>query len=171
MSTTIRNGKLFCTKCGEGKDIPYPLPFRELSEMMEQYQEAHEECLQTWTQPIADLNTSIEERMEFWLTKGERGTSSEVMFQRLSGKDIGQASVNTHPSDSMDFGRCYMLLEAIPEWKAELHKLKEISNMWNGLVCNWDVLSAMYVEQIDKKQDCGMYRFMQNIFLRYENNY
>ena len=30
----------------------------------------------------------------------------------------------SYPYDPADFGRCYRLLELIPEWKTEIHKLK-----------------------------------------------
>ena len=72
-----------------------------------------------------------------------------------------------HPYDPDDFSRCYKLLQAVPEWKIELHKLKLLSKEWDNLVENWDKLTEMFEEnqrtgwQNSKK--IGMYEFMQTL--------
>jgi hypothetical protein len=100
--------------------------------------------------------------MYWWLDNGERGISSETMFQCLSGKIISNDK-GCHPHDPDDFKRCYMLLKAIPEWKDDLHKLKDLSIEWSNLVDNWDKLTEMLEEQLSSKQDNGMYELMEKL--------
>jgi hypothetical protein len=56
-----------------------------------------------------------------------------------------------------------MLLKAIPEWKDDLYKLKDLSKEWNNLVENWDVLTDMLEEQLSSKQNNGMYELMEKL--------
>ena len=71
------------------------------------------------------------------------------------------------PYDPDDFSRCYKLLEAVPEWKSKLHKLKPLSNQWRKLVDNWDKLTEMYElntkENWKNSKKIGMYEFMQTL--------
>jgi len=124
----------------------------------------HKDCRQTWVQPEADLTTTVHQRMQFWLTQGERGTSSETIFSVLGG-DSGwcrHPNVYCHPLDPDDFRRCYLLLETIPEWKADLHKLKEISLVWSNLVDNWPELTQLLEEQMRTHKANGMYDLMKS---------
>ena len=161
MATTIRNSNLFCLNCGQKKIIPYPIAIDDMSNMMTLFDNEHKNCSSTWKQPEADLTTSVEQRMEFWLEHGERGMSSETMFQVISGKSIGKSRM-THPSDPDDFRRCYLLLKTIPEWKSELHKLKSNSPVWSKLVDNWDKLTVMLEEQIAGGKN-EMYKEMEKL--------
>jgi hypothetical protein len=63
-----------------------------------------------------------------------------------------------HPYDPDDFSRCYKLLEAVPEWKSQINKLKRLSPEWNNLVENWSELTDMF-----EKKDVRMYEFMGKI--------
>lgn len=96
-----------------------------------------------------------------WIGNGQVGMSSKTMWNCLIGnKDF---PIN-HPYDPDDFSRCYKLLEAVPEWKNELHKLKPLSIAWNNLVENWDKLTEMYEQNVRENwknsKKIGMYEFM-----------
>ncbi len=58
-------------------------------------------------------------------------------------------------------------MEAVPEWKLELHKLKQLSEPCSNLVDNWTKLTQMYEQ--NKKEDwknskkIGMYEFMETL--------
>lgn len=162
MATTIRNSNLFCLNCGEEKVIKYPIPTEDLVWLIEGFDKKHRSCKKTWKEPVADLEKSTEERMDFWLKYGERGASSETMFQVISGKKIRQSADN-HPNDPDDFSRCFKLLDMIPEWKSELYKMKDVSVVWSNLVDNWSKLTEMYLDMILKQKDNGMYDFMKKI--------
>jgi hypothetical protein len=68
-----------------------------------------------------------------------------------------------HPYDPDDFSRCWKLLEAVPEWKTELHKLKPLSEAWSNLVDNWDKLNEYFMDIQKGKKANGMYEFMQTL--------
>ncbi len=70
----------------------------------------------------------------WWIANGSVGASSKTMWNCLIGNE--DFSIN-HPYDPDDFSRCWKLLEAVPEWKPELHKLKPLSRQWSNLVDNW----------------------------------
>ncbi len=161
MGTTIRNSKLFCDKCGQEQTIPYPIAIPMMTAMTGAFGEMHKNCKGTWVQPEIEQTKSLNEKMMFWLSQGERGTSSETMFQKLSGQNL--RAYNSHPCDPDDFRRCYLLLKTIPEWKAELFKLKGLSPVWSKLIDNWDKLTEMLEEQMKTHKANGMYELMKSL--------
>lgn len=164
MATTIRNSNLFCLNCGMQQVIKYPIDVQVASLLMKKFEENHAECKPVWKEPVADLEKTTEERMEFWLTYGERGSSSETMFQVISGKEIRKSATH-HPLDPDDFSRCFKLLDTLPEWKGELYKMKSVSESWSALVDNWSKLNEMYLDMMVTKKDNGMYDYMQKVLL------
>ncbi len=159
--TTIRNQSLFCTHCGGEHKLVHLLPMDELSNKTNAFNELHKDCKPVWEQPFVEQSKSITEKMEFWLLYGERGVSSEVIFKTISGKPLDKR--NSHPRDPDDFRRCYLLLEAIPEWKPLLYKLSRLSDVWEKLVTNWDKLTEMLLEQMKTKTSNGMYELMKSL--------
>lgn len=159
--TTIRNQNLFCLNCGGEYQLVYPIGIPDMNRKIKAFNELHADCKKTWQEPTMPLTEDIKKRMAFWLMKGERGLSSEVIFENMC--DFKFKGAKHHPHDPDDFSRCYKLLELIPEWKAELHKLKTISPVWEKLVDNWDVLTQQYKELVETKKDNGMYEFMKTL--------
>lgn len=82
-----------------------------------------------------------------WLAYGERGTSSNTIFTVLTGVDACGERGYSHPCDSGDFARCRRLIEAVPEFRAELHHMKKVSPVWTKLVDAWDSLCATMDEE------------------------
>ena len=105
-----------------------------------------------------------EEKAIQWIGTSEVGLSSKTMWNCFMGNS---GFPIWHPSDPDDFSRCYKLLQAVPEWKEELYKLKLLSKLWSNLVDNWDKLTEMYEE--NERTDwanykkIGMYEFIQKI--------
>lgn len=164
MATTIRNQKLFCLNCGGEFALQYPLAINEMIKKSKAFDDLHKDCKQTWTEPKADQSKDVQQKAMWWMGSGEKGMSSETMWNRLMGNK--NFSVN-HPYDPDDFKRCYKLLQAVPEWKAELHKLKPLSKAWSNLVDNWDKLTEMFEENVRTEwkqyKRIGMYEFMQTL--------
>ena len=161
--TTIRNGALFCTCCGGLFHIIYPISVEELSLKTKSFDILHKDCPQTWVEPTPEGKTETEKAM-WWAANGERGMSSNSMFAVLSGQNPKQVS---YPCDPNDFKRCYKLLQAIPEWKSQLFRMRQFSKQWDSLVTNWDKLTEMY-EQNEREdwknyKSVGMYEFMQTL--------
>ncbi len=164
MATTIRNQNLFCLNCGGEFVLKSPSPVAERSKKMKLFDQLHKDCEKTWTEPVADQNKPLLERAQWWKKDGERGMSSETMWSCFMGE---MPTRRSHPSDPGDFKRCYKLLQAVPEWKAELHKLKSLSTPWSNLVDNWDTLTQMYEENIKTEwknhETIGMYQLMEKL--------
>lgn len=165
--TGFRNECLFCFNCGGSYKMNYPQPVSMASALMKQFDKDHANCEKTWVEPAADINGKTEhENANWWLINGEQGTSSKTMFKYLGNTDITKG-YECHPYDPDDFKRCYKLLQAVPQWKSELHKMKSVSTAWSNLVDNWDKLTEMY-EQNEKEEwknykKIGMYEFMQTL--------
>lgn len=85
-------------------------------------------------------NSNLSEDAMKWLEFGERGSSSEAIFSRITGITL-DGEVNTdHPLDGDDFRRCRLLLEAVPEFQAKLTLMKDVSTQWHSLVNSWQEL-------------------------------
>jgi len=159
---TFRNSNLFCSHCGKSETISYPIEIPAMTKMIDQFTEKHTECEPTWKQPEADNALNEKERMDFWLQNGERGISSETMFQVIGGVNLLGGRI-CHPCDPDDFRRCYLLIKTIPEWREKLDKMKTVSPIWSRIVDNWDRLCEMLEEQIETKKPNGMYEFMESL--------
>lgn len=82
-----------------------------------------------------------------WLAMGERGASSETLFQCLMGvtlreDDFGLAH---YPVDPADFRRCRLMLEAIGH--SDLTPARGLSKEWVALVDAWPELCALMDEE------------------------
>lgn len=163
-NTTIRNQNLFCLNCGGEHKIIYPISIPEMTKKIEAFNELHKDCKPEWKEPEVNQEKSTYEKAIFWITNGETGMSSKTMWNCFMGNRNFDVD---HPYDPDDFKRCYKLLQAIPEWKFQLQKLKPLSTAWSNLVDNWDKLTEMY-ERNEKEnwknyKKVGMYEFMQTL--------
>lgn len=82
-----------------------------------------------------------------WLAIGERGMSSEAMFEHLTGvkctKDGSWPTARTaHPYDVDDFRRCRLLLEQVPELQDLLQNMATLSPEWANLTREWGAICA-----------------------------
>lgn len=86
-------------------------------------------------------NPGLSEAATRWLASGERGLSSETIFQHLTGIQVLKGSWQDRfpftPSDPADLRRCRLLLESVPELVPLFHKMSTASNEWAALVKNW----------------------------------
>lgn len=159
----IRNESFFCYHCGGSQKIPFPISIDLLTEWMKGFKKVHKNCIKTWTEPINDVDGKTEyENCNWWINHGEHGISSMTMFNHLSDHIKIDCPRENIPCDPDDFRRCHLLLEAVPQFRTKLHRLKEIP-MWSNLVQNWDILTAMLEEQILTGKSNGMYEFMKSL--------
>lgn len=81
---------------------------------------------------------NIEERKRWWIDNGEKGLSSQSLFNILSGKHDKNPD---YPRDASDFRRCVLLLDLIPEWRERLEDCAvSAPGLWPALIRNWDAL-------------------------------
>ena len=161
--TTIRNGNLFCTHCGGEKKLVYPMPVDNMTKEINTFMGLHKNCKPTWVQPMPAELLLTEEKAEFWLANGERGVSSETMFEVLAYRRILGGLPGCHPCDPDDFRRCYLLLKTVPEWKHQLNRLRTLSPVWSKLVDNWDKLTELLEDQLKNHKPNGMYELMKKL--------
>lgn len=168
----MRNGHPFCTHCGQSYVINLPAPIPVVTGAINGFVETHKNCEKTWTEPVADQSQSIEQKLIFWYKNGERGISSNTMFANFVNltSDFTRQVFRLlpkrqwhHPCDPDDFYRCHKLLETVPELRAHLDQLREISPVWNNLVDNWPKLTEMLEEQLRTRKTNGMYEFMKEL--------
>ena len=75
-----------------------------------------------------------------WLCCGRVGSSSKAIAQHLCGLPCN----GDWPYDPDDFSRCLMFLEAVPEARAELHRMAEVNRHWAALVARWSDIEATF---------------------------
>jgi hypothetical protein len=156
MATFIRNNNLFCDKCGGEFTIKYPIGIKEMVEKTNSFETLHKDCEQTYEETKIDMSKEILDRAYQWVAIGETGLSSKTMWNCFMSVERGYP-INI-PHDPDDFSRCYKLLEALPEWKSQISKLKRLSPEWDRLVDNWDELTKMW-----EKKDADMYKYMRKL--------
>ena len=157
MSTTIRNGNLFCENCGTEHILNMPIAISEMTKKTDLFTELHDDCLKTWTEPKLDPDNkkSIQEKANWWIANGEHGMSSKTMWSCFMGQTDFRVN---YPHDPDDFSRCYKLLQAVPEWKSKefLSMLKPLCFQWSNLIDKWDELTEMY--ELNVKNDWSNYK-------------
>jgi len=105
------------------------------------------------------------ERAIGWLHGNDTGASSKSIWTVMAGMPIE----NDHgdiPCDPSDFGRCYRLLQLIPEWEPGWRKAIEARNpAWGPFVEAWDTLVAIYEDELpnDDGKAPRLYAYMQEL--------
>ena len=158
--TGFRNGDLFCFNCGGKQVMPMPMEVSMFSAMAKQFEKNHKACPKRWTPPEPDMSKTMNQRISWWLTEGEHGTSSMWMLHAITGHGKREYG---HPHDPDDFRRCYLVLKAVPELREDFAKLAATSATWKNLVDNWDQLTAMLEEQMFTRKANGMYELMKTL--------
>lgn len=82
-----------------------------------------------------------------WLATGQRGASSETIFQHLTGVETRDGARLAHPHDPDDVKRCRLLLEACPLLQVEFHRMAGASPTWGRLVAAWPAICAAMDEE------------------------
>lgn len=85
--------------------------------------------------------STLDRRALNWIVGPDTGTSSTTIWAVMMGATYPRQS---RPSDASDFGRCYRLLEAIPEWRARLPEVAEAHPEWAPLVAVWAELEDIW---------------------------
>jgi len=78
-----------------------------------------------------------------WLGTGRVGSSSKAMALCIAGAKGG----NAHPLDPDDLNRCLLFLDAVPEARGHLDKLRELSPIWAKLVDRWAEIEASFLDE------------------------
>jgi hypothetical protein len=108
------------------------------------------------------LTAPLIERAAWWRERGETGTSSLTIWHAFTGGH------NPHrefywPLDPDDFRRCKLLLDLLPEWRADLAKVTERFAWFKPFADRWDEFDALYANESKSKKQLApkLYTAMQ----------
>lgn len=91
---------------------------------------------------------TISTRYALWAAGRDTGSSSLTMGAIMMGADPKDLRSGSHPRDPSDLGRCLRLLALIPEWRADLDKMRGVSPAWAALVDHWDELATLMADEV-----------------------
>lgn len=141
-----------------------PSPVDTVTGAMRTFVKTHRNCQKSWAEPVNDpQGKSEEENARWWMENGEHGISSVTMFNALSDQLSIPSRQSSPPSDPCDFLRCFKLLQAVPQFRLKLGRLRQRGKVWNNLVENWETLEGMLAEQMETKKPNGMYELMKKL--------
>jgi hypothetical protein len=90
------------------------------------------------------VETELKAKITGWFCTGEVGASSKAMAACIGGAEDG----TSHPFDPDDLRRCVLFLQAVPEARQHMPKVRELSAQWAKLVDNWDELEKTLLEEM-----------------------
>lgn len=82
-----------------------------------------------------------------WLQQGERGNSSNAMFDAaFEGVFANHNNARVRadaPADPADFRRCRLLVECCPSVRAGFPRVAKLSLRWASVIAQWDLLCEL----------------------------
>ena len=107
----------------------------------------------------------MDSRLARWFGSGDTGISSEAIALWLGAGEKLERWGDGTPSDGADFGRCYRLMKAIPEFRERVGEMAGYGGKWPTLVKYWNEIEALYEREIsDPKKHSGItYKRMRAI--------
>ncbi len=143
----LKDDSMVCSRCKVAKKL-MPCPIPELTTRLEAFEAEHRDCL-----PPESARDEVSYASPLdWILGEDTGTSSKTIWSVMMGAKIVYADV---PHDPSDFGRCYRLLKAFPEWRARLDEVAKAFPKWATLVAEWDRLTLLYEEELKRPDGCA----------------
>ena len=90
------------------------------------------------------VTAPLTDRVRWWKERGEHGISSETIYSAFCG---GMPRYVSYPRDPDDFRRCKLLLDLIPEWRADLGKVSRRYVWFAPMIEKWDEIERLYLEE------------------------
>jgi|GEM_PF-1469116 hypothetical protein len=88
---------------------------------------------------------TMEQRLVRWALSGDTGASSQTLACAVLGiRQEDRAFGFAVPCDYSDFGRCYRLVQLVPEILTMWDKVVAACPAWGPLAEHWDELVALY---------------------------
>lgn len=99
-----------------------------------------------------------------WLSGGDTGMSSRWMLQVFYGIPMEHEDEHgAYPYDPSDFGRCHRFLQAFPNAKKNLDKLRESGPEWSAYIDHWGEMERLYEEERPTEKAPKLYGLMLSI--------
>lgn len=154
MTTTMSGDELRCFNCGGTYKINLPASLRVAAAAMEAFAKDHANCKPSEA-GAAKMKYSTPAE---WRSSWDTGRSSLTIYGVMVGRPYHDPSV---PLDPADFGRCYRLLKAFPEWRARISEVAEMYEAWKDLVRNWERLEFLYEQELPSGNAPQLYACIQ----------
>lgn len=144
-----------CDNCHERYAMAMPCRVELFSAAATAFEKAHQDCQPGKPkQPPASAQE--------WAQGDDVGNSSLTIYSVLKGNP-GRSFTPSVPLDPSDFGRCYRLLEVVPEWRSRLHRVSAVWPEWAPLVERWGEMERLYLEELPTGRCPKLYELMQKL--------
>lgn len=145
-----------CLNCGTEESVHYPVRIGVLKAIGTAFEREHKNC---------KPSEAGRKRFEFatpdeWIRSWDTGISSKVLWTFFTGRGVAERCA---PHDPDDFGRCYRLLKAFPEWRARLFEVGETFSEWSPLVLRWVELESLYEQELPTGGAPKLYALIQKL--------
>ncbi len=122
---------------------------REISQFINKYCASHSSA--------KSESAVLDDRMIAWIREGDRGISSEVIFEVLANHPLLETELDfSTPEDASDFNRCHELILRIPEWENRLNEVSEKHRHWKLIIERWQELKTCLINDIaDDGRSCN----------------
>ena len=94
------------------------------------------------------MEGTIEFRAHTWIVGHDTGRSSKTIWGVMMGVRVPDMDA---PHDPDDFGRCYRLLQLIPEWRRRLHEVAGQCPRWKPIIEAWPQLARLYRTAVQRQ--------------------
>lgn len=154
---TSQSGAHCCLRCGEVYEIHLPARMELVCAMAKSFEKLHRGCRPHPAGDIChfcrqrghaahDCNKTRPVTPQEWIVGPDTGSSSKTIWAVMMAAGAGHHGFfdSWPPSDPDDFGRCYRLLRAFPDWRPRMPEVAVRFAAWKPLVEAWDELTALY---------------------------
>ena len=169
----VDGGGVFCRHCGANYAPAIPAPINILTATYAAFDKTHRGCKLDATRGVACsfcfrfghdeagcTRVDYQGDAHAWLRGPDTGLSSKTIWRFMMGVKYGDR--DSYPYDPADFGRCYRLLKAFPEWRARIGEMATVAG-WRLLVEHWDELERLYEEEFPSGRAPKLYARMREL--------
>lgn len=110
--------------------------------------------METW-KPFP-FSEDAKNRLLAWTLSRDTGVSSKTIACIALGLQKPGHFGFDIPYDGGDFGRCYRLLQKVPELRDALPLVAEVCPKWRPLVERWDDIEAAYLQDLSETPEYEM---------------
>lgn len=109
------------------------------------------------------LSTQAQRELGNWILHGNTGISSETMAAIALGATNASGYRADAPHDPSDFGRCYKLVQAVPEIREHFPRIAKKVKQFAGILREWDDLVRIYERDKPKGESDELYKRIREL--------
>lgn len=109
------------------------------------------------------LSTKAQRDLGNWLINGDTGISSKTMAAIALGATKSDKHSVDAPYDEADFGRCYRLVQKVPEIREHFPRIGKKVKIFAGILREWDVLVRIYERDKPKGESRELHELIRGL--------